>query len=65
MSKYKSERELLTYLKVQNLPRKHWPESFGWKIGEHLIILKALKATVPEASFFSMTTDEVTLVDDQ
>lgn len=64
MSEYESDQELLVHLKVQNLPRKHWTESLGWKIREHmhLIVLKAFKATVTKASFLSVVVDEVTLV---
>ena len=48
MCDYEREQYLLRHLKVKNLPRKHWSESSGWEMSEHIhvCVLAALKAVV-------------------
>ena len=47
------------------MPRKHWSETSGWEMSEHLhaCVLDALKAMVQSAKYISITVDEVTTID--
>jgi len=52
-------------LEDKNVARKHWFETSGWEIVEHLhnCMLSALKIVVQNARFVSISVDEVTAVD--
>jgi len=65
MCDYEREQFLLRHLKVKNVPKKHWSETSGWEMAEHLhaSILLALKGMVRGASFISISADEVTAID--
>ena len=65
MCDYEREQYLLRHLKVKNLPRKHWSETSGWEMSEHLhaSILSALMFVVRSTCIISISTDEVTTVD--
>ena len=47
------------------MPRKYWSETSGWEMSGHLhgCILDALKAVIQSAKYISITTNEVTAVD--
>jgi hypothetical protein len=65
MYDYEREQYLLRHLKVKNVPRKHWSETSGWEMGEHVhgYVLAALKVVVQSARIISISVDEVTTVD--
>jgi hypothetical protein len=65
MYDYEREQYLLRHLKVKNVPRKHWSETSGWEMGEHVhgCVLAALKAVLQSAKIISISADEVTAVD--
>jgi hypothetical protein len=65
MCDFEPEQYLLRHLKVKNVPRKHWSETSGWEMGEHLhgCVLAALKAVVQSARIISISADEVTAID--
>ena len=46
MCDYEYEQYLLRHLRVKNVPRKHWSETSGWEMSEHMhgCVLDALKA---------------------
>jgi hypothetical protein len=65
MCDFEREQYLLRHLKVKNVPRKHWSETNGWEMGEHLhgCVLAALKVVVQSARIISISADEVTAID--
>ena len=65
MCDYEHEQYLLRHLKVKNLPKKHWSETSGWEMSEHMhaTVLLRLKSLVQSARFVSISADEVTAVD--
>ena len=65
MCDYEREQYLLRHLKVKNLPRKHWSETSGWEMSEHLhgSVLSALMSVVRSARIISISADEVTAID--
>jgi len=56
---------LLKFLKVKNLPRKHWFETSGWEMSEHLhaSILNDWKAAMQSAKVISIFANEITAMD--
>jgi hypothetical protein len=67
MVEYEALKPLYEYLRVENMPKKHWSGAYGWEIGKHihLRVLKALKVVVTSAKYFSITYDEVISIDNQ
>lgn len=67
MVEYEALKPIYECLRVKNMPKKHWNGAYGWEIGKHihLQVLKALKAVVRIAKYFSITYDEVTSIDNQ
>jgi hypothetical protein len=65
MCDYEREQYLLRHLKVKNVPIKHWSETSGWEMAEHLhgCVLAALKGVVQSARIISISIDEVTAID--
>jgi hypothetical protein len=65
MCDYEREQYLLRHLKVKNVPIKHWSETSGWEMAEHLhgCVLAALKGVVQSARIISISVDEVTAID--
>lgn len=65
MYDFEREQYLLRHLKLKSVPRKHWSETSGWEMAEHLhsCVLTALKLVVQNAKFVSISADEVTAVD--
>ena len=64
MCDYEHEQYLLRHLKVKNVPQKHWSETSGWEMNKHLYasVLAALKEVVQSARIISVSTDEVTAI---
>jgi hypothetical protein len=65
MVDYERCHALFEHLRVKNMPKKHWSESMGWDISEHMhmSVLKALKSAVQGADVIAISADEVTAVD--
>jgi len=45
MVEYEALKLMFDYLKVENMPKKHWSDAYGWESGKyfHLQVLKILK----------------------
>ena len=65
MCDYEREQYLLRHLKVKNVPQKHWLETSGWEMSEHLhaSVLATLKEVIQSARIISISADEVTAID--
>jgi hypothetical protein len=65
MANYSESQHLLRYLNVKNIPRKHWCETSGWKMSEHIefVVLNALRNLVRDCRILSLLADEVTAID--
>ena len=50
---------------MKNVPQKHWSETSGWEMSEHLhaSVLATLKEVVQSARIISISADEVTAID--
>ena len=55
----------LRHLKLKNIPIKHWLETSGWELAEHLhgCVLAALTGVVQSARIISISDDEVIVID--
>ena len=67
MTDYPSYRDVLSFLDCPLIPFKYWSVSIGWGIAECLqtVVQNWVKAPLAECDFFSLTCDEVTIVDCQ
>jgi hypothetical protein len=65
MVEYEALKFMFDYLKVENMPKKHWSDAYGWESGKyfHLQILEALKGVVIKTKYFSIVSDKVTSID--
>ncbi len=65
MCDYERTMTLFLHLKVKNVPKKHWSETSGWEMSEHMhgCVLSALKSAVQSAFYIAISADEVTAVD--
>ena len=67
MLEYSAYKELFNFLNGPFVPFKHWSVNSGWDIAECLgqIIDRDVQQALANCSFFSLTCDEVTIVDNQ
>ncbi len=67
MIEYTSTWTLFVQLNVHDNPIKHWYDGFGWEMANYMSkqVLKQIQTIVTQASFLSLSVDEVTIVDDQ
>lgn len=58
---------LFEILKVKNNPQHHWSDNTRWEMAQAIerVVLNKTKEIVQAATFFSLSCDEVTLVDYQ
>jgi hypothetical protein len=65
MTNYKNLRPLYEFLKLKSTPNKHYNDSLGWEIVEHLHnqILSTIKIAIWGAKFVALTCDEVITLD--
>jgi hypothetical protein len=65
MTQYAAFKELLTQLSVANFSRKHWSPDSGWEMAEALahVVSETTKSILKQASFISVSADEVTMID--
>jgi len=67
MVEYEVLKLLFEYLRMKNMPKKHWKDAYGWEVGKniHLQVLKVLKVIMIGAKYFSITYDDVTIINNQ
>jgi hypothetical protein len=67
MLEYESHKDLLHFLILEENPKMHWIDNFGWAMVQqmHGIILEATKFVVGVAQYLSLTCDEVSTTDNQ
>jgi hypothetical protein len=67
MVEYEALKLMFDYLKVENMPKKHWSNAYGWESGKyfHLQVLKALKGILIGIKYLSIASDKVTSIDNQ
>jgi hypothetical protein len=67
MIDFPAYKDLFNFLNVPFVPYKHWSVSSGWGIVECLgeVVDHCIQKALAECSFFSLTCDEVTIVDNQ
>jgi hypothetical protein len=67
MLEYEALRPLFTFLGVPHMSMNHWSDSSGWELAEclHQQVQLKTQAVMKEAQFFSVTCDEVTILDTQ
>jgi hypothetical protein len=65
MVDYCESQHLLRYLNVKNVPKKHWCETSGWEMSEHIevVVLDALRKLIRGYTIFSLSAHEVTAID--
>jgi hypothetical protein len=65
MTNYEDCRELFMQLFVPYCPRKHWSASSGWQMADNMneVLSTHTKKVLAEARFYSVSADEVTIVD--
>jgi hypothetical protein len=65
MIKYEQMQSLFAFFKVPNNPLKHWNDCVGWEITKNLyrVVLNAIKEVILTSSFLSISTNEVTTID--
>jgi hypothetical protein len=65
MVDYCESQHLLRYLNVKNVPKKHWCETSGWEMSEHIevVVLDALRKLIRNYTIFSLSVDEVITID--
>jgi hypothetical protein len=67
MIKFENLKELFEFLKFVNVPRKHWTYSSEWGMARatHNMVLKQMKVVLRQRIFFSISCDEITIMDNQ
>ena len=67
MLEYATLQPLLSFLEVSKLPRRHWSDNASWELAECLFNQVQLKTKeiMSKARFFSITCDDVTMLDTQ
>jgi hypothetical protein len=67
MCEFEALKELYCILKVENNPKNHWTDWSGWRMAEamHDIVRTFIRTTMQGANFFSMSANEVIIVDNQ
>jgi hypothetical protein len=65
MTEFESRFALYDFLKVPDLPHVHWSDGAGWLMACHMYdFVKAKhRAMLEAASYFSLTADETSAVD--
>jgi hypothetical protein len=61
MTNFESFKKLFQMLKVKNVGRKHWSDSFGWGMVEimHSVLLSVAKTTFTSVAYTNISIDEV------
>jgi hypothetical protein len=59
---YESLKDLFYFLKIKNMPRKHWFDNLGWEMVEsiHDVVLESTKEVIKEYPFLALYVDKVT-----
>jgi len=67
MTEFESLKDLYLLLNVKNNLRKHWTNSNKWEMAKcmHKIVLQNTKTIVGDSTFFTLSVNEVTTIDNQ
>jgi hypothetical protein len=67
MVEYEALKLMFDHLKVENMPKKHWSDAYGWESGkyENLQVLKTFKGIMIGTKYFSIASDKVTSIDNK
>lgn len=65
MIKYEQMQSLFAFFEVPNNPFKHCSDWARWEIAKvlHYVVLRAIKEVILASSFLSISTNEVTTID--
>ena len=65
MTEFEARCDLYEFLGVPNMPHKHWGDSSGWVMAEHIydFVKQKIKSVVSDATFLALSADETTAKD--
>jgi hypothetical protein len=64
---YEGMKSLFKKLWINNYPHKHWSNSLGWIMGEHMhnVMLDTMQWPMAKVNFLSISCEEITNIDNQ
>jgi len=67
MTSYEPFKDFFYFLKIKNMPKKHWSNILGWEIAKNtcMIVLQHAKEVVKESPFLALSADEVTTTNNE
>jgi hypothetical protein len=65
LTNYESLKDLFCFLKIKNMPKKHWFDNLRWEMVEsiHDVLLEHTKEVINKFPFLALSIDEVTTSD--